>query len=165
MKKLHTLLSAALLTVVTLTVSAGKRAAANTDWEVATSIAAGDIVTITNVEDQKELGSLGLFGTTTAGTTADYKGVPNGSFPLMVVEGCQEGTFAFMTQDGKYLAWEFASANSLTPSDVINANSSWTVTIEDGKAVIKNAFNGNRTIQYSALQMCRGEACPLLPGS
>ena len=152
MKKLHTLLSAALLTVVTLTVSAGKRAAANTDWEVATSIAAGDIVTITNVEDQKELGSLGLFGTTTAGTTADYKGVPNGSFPLMVVEGCQEGTFAFMTQDGKYLAWEFASANSLTPSDVINANSSWTVTIEDGKAVIKNAFNGNRTIQYSALQ-------------
>ena len=152
MKKLHTLLSAALLTVVTLTVSAGKRAAANTDWEVATSIAAGDIVTITNVEDQKELGSLGLFGTTTAGTTADYKGVPNGSFPLMVVEGCQEGTFAFMTQDGKYLAWEFASANSLSPSDVINANSSWTVTIEDGKAVVKNVYNGNRTIQYSALQ-------------
>ena len=149
MKKLHTLLSVALLTVVALAVSAGKRAAASTGWEVATSIAAGDIVAITNAEAQKELGGIELFGATRAGIAADYKGVPNGAFPLMVVEGCQKGTFAFMTLDGKYLAWEFATANSLSPSDVINANSSWRVTFEDGKAVIANVDNSSCKLQYS----------------
>ena len=150
MKKLHTLLSAALLCLVALAVSAGQRAAAAADWEVATSLTIDEVVLITNAESQKELDGIQLYGATRAGRSADYKGVPNGAFPLIVVEGSQEGTFAFMTPDGKYLAWDFATANSLNTSDVLNANSSWRVTFEDGKAVIRNVDNGTHLLQYNA---------------
>ena len=150
MKKLHTLLSAALLTVFAIAVSAGQRAAAAADWEVITSLAVDDVVLITNAEAQKELDGIRLFGATRAGKSADYKDVPNGAFPLIVAEGIEEGTYAFITPDGKYLAWDFATANSLNTSDVINANSSWRVTFEDGKAVIRNVDDGTHLLQYNA---------------
>ena len=150
MKKLHTLLSAALLCLVALAVSAGQRAAAAADWEVVTSLTIDEVVLITNAESQKELDGIQLYGATRAGKSADYKDVPNGAFPLIVAEGIEEGTYAFITPDGKYLAWDFATANSLNTSDVLNDNSSWRVTFEDGKAVIRNVDDGTHLLQYNA---------------
>ena len=152
MKKLHTLLSAALLCLVALAVSAGQRAATVADWEVITSLTIDDVVLITNAEAQKELDGIRLFGATRAGKSADYKDVPNGAFPLIVAEGIEEGTYAFITPDGKYLAWDYPTANSLNTSDVLNANSSWRVTFEDGKAVIRNVDKDSRKLQYSVAQ-------------
>ena len=150
MKKLHILLSVALLCLVALAVSAGQRAAAAADWEVITSLAVDDVVLFTNADAQKELDGIQLYGATRAGKSADYKDVPNGAFPLIVAEGIEEGTYAFITPDGKYLAWDFATANSLNTSDVLNANSSWRVTFEDGKAVIRNVDDGTHLLQYNA---------------
>ena len=150
MKKLHILLSAVLLCLVALAVSAGQRAATVADWEVITSLTIDEVVLITNADAQKELDGIQLYGATRAGRSADYKGVPNGAFPLIVAEGIEEGTYAFITPDGKYLAWDFATANSLNTSDVLNANSSWRVTFEDGKAVIRNVDDGTHLLQYNA---------------
>ena len=119
---------------------------ANAAWEKTTTIAVGDVVVLAFDNDNaaKELS-----GVTTIGTVVDYTTAPEGLYPLTVVAGSTDNTFAFKTTDGTYLSW--ASGNSLTTSEEVTNASSWTVTFtEAGAADIYNVGTTSRKLQYNA---------------
>lgn len=121
--------------------------AANDSYEKATSIAVGDTVVLVYEKGNKELSAISDTSTK-YGIGANYTDAPAGAFPLTVVEGSTEGSFAFQTADGKYLYW--TSGNSLNVNGTLNANTSWTVTFDaDGNAVITNTKDTSRIIYWN----------------
>lgn len=117
-------------------------------WEKATSIAVNDVIIIAvdNGTVTKELSGI-KNGNAPIGDVADYSGTPAGVFPLTVVAGSQEGSFAFKNGN-KYLSW--STGNSLTVSEEVNDNSSWTVTFNDGVPTINNVQTTTRDLSYNA---------------
>ncbi len=118
-------------------------------WEKATEIAVGDVVVLAvdNGTVTKELSTVTTSGTT-IGQVVDYESIPAGVYPLTVVAGTDEGTFAFKNSDGAYLAW--SSGNSLKTIAEIEASSSWTATYNNGKWDIYNVGTTDRKLQYNA---------------
>ena len=83
------------------------------------------------------------------GIGAEYTDGIVGLYTLTIVAGSKDGTVAFLTADGKYLAW--TSGNSLKTVDAISDNASWTITFDDdGNAIIKNAADETRQLQWNA---------------
>lgn len=113
----------------------------------ASSIAVGDVVILAAEKDtaKKQLNAVDGIGTVT-----DYSTSPDVSVaPLTVEAGSQNGTFA-LKLGTKYLSW--TSGNSLTTSDEINDNSSWTITFNGTTPTIKNVKDDTRKLQYNASQ-------------
>ena len=138
-----------LIGLMLMTVGSGNAFA--TEWEKATSIAVGDVVllTVDNGTVTKEL--TGISTTSTKyGTVADYTGTPAGTYPLTVVAGSAEGSFAFQAPETDYLYWQ--SGNSLSTSLSIGDDSSWTVSFDGTTATITNVGTTSRTLQYNAGQ-------------
>ena len=116
-------------------------------WKKATSIAVGDTIVI--VCEAKSMQLNGISTTSTKyGLGVSYTDTPVGVYTLTVVAGSTDGTFAFKTEDGKYLTW--TSGNSLNVATSITANSSWNVTFSNGNAIIKNASDSTRQLQWNA---------------
>ena len=113
----------------------------------ATSIAVGDVVYLVCESKGMELSSISTTSTK-YGIGVAYTGTPAGAMKLTVVAGSTSGTYAFKTEDGKYLYW--TSGNSLATDATLNANTSWTVTFSNGNAVIKNAKDSSRQIYWNA---------------
>ena len=124
-----------LIGLMLMTVGSGSAFA--TEWEKATSIAVGDVVllTVDNGTVTKEL--TGISTTSTKyGMVEDYTDTPAGTYPLTVVAGSAEGSFAFQTPETDYLYWY--SGNSLSTSLSIGDDSSWTVSFDGTTATITN---------------------------
>ena len=114
--------------------------------EKATSIAVGDEVILVYEEGSKELN--GIAGSSTKyGEGADYTNTPEGAYLLEVVAGSTGGTFALKHEDN-YLQW--TSGNSLNTQTSIDENSSWTITFSGGNAIIKNAADATRSLQWNS---------------
>ena len=79
-------------------------------WQKATSIAVGDVVTLVYEKSKMELSAISTTSTK-YGTGVAYTNAPAGVMKLTVVAGSTNGTYAFKTEDGKYLYW--TSGNSL----------------------------------------------------
>ena len=116
-------------------------------WQKATSIAVDDVITL--VYDNSTALS-GISNTSTKyglGEATIQDGIDDGAMKLTVVAGSTAGTYAFKTEDGKYLTW--TSGNSLNVSATSSANTSWTVTFEEGNAIILNAADATRKLQWN----------------
>ena len=118
-------------------------ASGNPTWQKADSIAVGDVVTLVYETGKKELSSISSYGTGVAYTSA-----PAGVMKLTVVAGSTAGTYAFKTEDGKYLYW--SSSNSLNLNATLSVNTSWKVTFSGGNVIIQNAKDNARKIQWNA---------------
>ena len=83
------------------------------------------------------------------GIGQSYSDTPADTYALTVVQGYTSDTYAFKTSDGKYLYW--TSGNSLATNATLNANTSWKVAFDSsGNAIIQNAKNNNRKLQWNA---------------
>lgn len=139
MKKLFTLALMALM---------GVSAWADT-WEKATSIAVGDEVVLAYEDDNITKELTGISGNSTKiGTATAYTTTPACTYPLTVEAGSATGSFAFKTNDNKYLYW--GSGNSLNVNATLNENTSWTVSFTDGAATIINVKDNTRYLQFNA---------------
>ena len=133
--------------VSSLAMLCGTGFAANS-WEKATSLSVGDVVLLA-VDNGTVAKELSGFGDGSYGSAVDYVGTPNGVYPLSIVAGSGEGSFAFKTSSDTYLSW--SSGNSLkTDAEVADA-SSWTIVFDgDGNATITNVGATDRVLQYNA---------------
>ena len=112
----------------------------------ADSIAVGDVVYF--VCESKGYEMSGFNGTSYA-TGEAYGDNATGKYAWTVVAGSEEGTFAFVNADGKYMCW--TSSNSLKAVDQLDVNSSWNVTFDDaGNVVVLNAKDSARKLQWNA---------------
>ena len=102
----------------------------------------GDTVALVIESKKMELGSVDGIGNGVA-----YTDAPIGVYPLSVVAGSASGTYAFKTPDGKYLNW--SSGNSLNTATTVSVNSSWKVTFDSGNAIILNAKDNTRKLQWN----------------
>ncbi|MBQ7470859.1 MAG: chitobiase/beta-hexosaminidase C-terminal domain-containing protein [Prevotella sp.] len=116
-------------------------------WEKTTTIAVGDVVllAVENANGTQELSGV----SSNLGTCADYTTTPEGVYPLTVVEGASEGTFAFKN-DSYYLAFTASNKNYLNTSETLDDKSSWNVSFnEDGTVKISNVAADTRVIQWN----------------
>ena len=119
-------------------------------WEKATAIAVDDVLVLAvdNGTVAKELNGISTTATP-YGLALDYTDTPAAVYPLTVVAGSTDGSFAFKNAEGKYLVW--TSGNSLTVAEEVADASSWTVTFsEAGTADIYNVGTTSRKLQYNA---------------
>ena len=119
-------------------------------WEKLTNtseLQVGDLIVFVYEKGKMELSS---FSTTSTvyGIGTEFETLPNGIIVFEVVEGSAEDTIAFKNGD-KYLCWE--SGNSLSMNVTLNANTSWTVSVdENGNATVSNAKDNTRKLQWNA---------------
>ena len=119
-------------------------------WEKLTSkteLKVGDFIVFAYENGKMELSS---FSTTKTiyGIGTEFNTLPNGTMTFEVVKGFTTGTIAFKNGD-KYLYW--TSDNSLDMNDTLNANTSWTVSVdENGNATVLNAKDNTRKLQWNA---------------
>lgn len=117
-------------------------------YEKATDIAVGDTVVL--VYEPKFMELSGISTTTTKygiGASYENNGYVAPLMPLEVVQGSQEGTFAFKN-GSNYLYYN--SGNSLDVSTSITDKSSWTVTFDtEGNAIITNVATTSRIIRWN----------------
>ena len=116
-------------------------------WEVATSIAAGDVVVLCNQACTYELNGISTTSTTYGILASVENKTPANLYPLTIEAGASDGTFSFKNGT-KYLSW--SSGNSLASSTTKDKNSSWTVSISNGVATIRNSSDASRYLQYNA---------------
>ena len=140
MKKIVAILAAALMLMSALPMAV---MAADT-YELATSIEVGDTVVLACNAKSMELSSMAA----KYGNGVAYTSAPAGVYTLTVEAGASDGTYAFKTPDGVYLSW--SSSNSLITSTAVNANSSWKVTFDGDNAIILNAKDNARKLQWNA---------------
>ena len=129
-----------------------ENAPAEKAWSKASSIAVGDVVTLVCETKGMEYNGLNStnVGTNTYGNGVAYTDNIAGTVKLTVVAGATEGTYAFMTEDGTYLAW-VSGKNNLTSKTAIDNYCSWTVTFDaNGDAVILNVADSARKLQWNA---------------
>lgn len=124
-------------------------AQAVTKWEKLTddsNLKIGDVVIFVYEDSKMELSSFST-SSTIYGIGEEYDTIPKGLMPFEVVEGSTSGTVAFKNGD-KYLYW--TSGNSLDMNGTLSKNTSWTVTVENENATVKNANDQTRVIQWNA---------------
>lgn len=144
MKKLISILLVAVLILGMFPATALTAFAADT-YENATSIAVGDTVILVCESKGMEMSTI---GSQKYGEGKAYSGTPTGLVPLTVEEGYTTGTYSFKAPAGTYLYW--TSGNYLQLNGNKTANTSWTVEFSSGNAVIKNAKDTSRQIQWNA---------------
>ena len=115
----------------------------------ASTLAAGDEVLIVYEGDNVALGAQnGSYRSAVGVSISNYTIANSASATVLTLrQGNSSGTWAF--QDGeKYLA-SVSSGNTITTVNNINANSSWTVSITEGKARITAQAGGSTLLQYN----------------
>ena len=115
-------------------------------WEKATSIAAGDVVLLVCESKKMELSSISTTSTK-YGIGVAYTTSPAGAYELTVEAGSSSGTYS-LKNGSNYLYW--SSGNSLATNATKSANSSWSITFNNGNATIKNAKDATRIIGWNA---------------
>ena len=115
-------------------------------WEKATSIAAGDVVLLVCESKKMELSSISTTNTK-YGIGIAYTTSPAGAYELTVEAGNSSDTYS-LKNGSTYLYW--SSGNSLATSATKSANSSWSITFNNGNATIKNAKDATRIIGWNA---------------
>ena len=143
MKKIVALLAVALMLCSILPLSVF---AADT-YELATSIEVGDTVVLAVNSKKMELNGISTTSTK-YGLGVAYTGAPVGAYALTVEEGYTAGTYSFKCPNGQYLYW--TSGNSLNTNATKNANTSWNVSFSGDNAVITNAKDNARKLQWNA---------------
>ena len=143
MRKIIAVLAAALMLFSILPISA---MAADT-YELASSIAVGDTVVLACTSKSMELNGISTTSTK-YGLGVAYTGAPVGAYALTVEEGYTAGTYSFKCPNDQYLYW--TSGNSLNTNATKNANTSWTVEFSGDNAIIKNAKDTARQLQWNA---------------
>lgn len=119
------------------------------NWEKATSIAVGDVVVLAYESESITKELTGISTTSTKyGLAAEYTASPACTYPLTVEAGSAAGSFAFKTKDNSYLYW--SSANSLNVNATLSDNTSWTVSFDNGAAIIKNVKDNTRILQFNS---------------
>ena len=118
----------------------------------ATTVAIGDQVVIVQVDNNTtELTGFRSDKTITDannyGTYAAYSTTPAGSLVWTVEEGANSGTFAF--KNGNYYLNLGDNDNHLNCSATKNANSSWTITESNDRAVVTNVQYDSRKIMWN----------------
>lgn len=116
-------------------------------WEAATSIAAGDVVVLCNQACTYELNGISTTSTTYGILASVEDETPANLYPLTIEAGASDGTFSFKNGT-TYLSW--SSGKSLASSTTKNNNSSWTVSISEGVATIRNKSDNTRYLQYNS---------------
>ncbi len=112
------------------------------------AIAVGDIIVLAYVNGDAKWELTGW--NNNIGIASTFDTVVSGTYALEVVAGASEGTVAFKTPDGKYLAYN-VSGNKVGIADSVDATASWTVTFDaDGRAVITNAATAERVLQFNS---------------
>ena len=126
---------------------------AQLDIELASSISVGDTVYLGCSAASTQYN--GPSSTATIyGLYSEYTTKPNtNTYALEVCAGSGDNTYAFKIKEGthadEYLAW--LDGNSLSTSNTLNSNSSWTVSIDgDNNASIANAADNTRVIWWNA---------------
>lgn len=132
--------------VLTVLFTLGVGSMLGATWEKATSISAGDVVLLVCESKNYELKSFTTSGTI-YGEGDAYSTTPEGLYELTVEAGSSDGTFSFKN-GSKYLYW--SSENSLATNATKSANTSWTITFSNGNAIIKNAKDATRQLQWNA---------------
>ena len=79
-------------------------------------------------------------------TTNDGKALTDIGDAKVLTVGKNGDSYTF-SYDGNYLYW--SSGNSLATSSSVTENSSWTITISNGVATIKNVKDNTRILQYN----------------
>ena len=115
-------------------------------WEKATSIAAGDVVLLVCESKTMELSSISTTSTK-YGIGVSYTTSPAGAYELTVEAGSSTDTYS-LKNGSTYLYW--SSGNSLATNATKSANSSWSITFNNGNATIKNAKDATRIIGWNA---------------
>ena len=122
--------------------------------EKADSIAVGDTVYLACDAVSKQYSGPSAATATAFGNGVEFTTKPDADvYALEVVAGSAENSFAFKIKSGdykdKYLNW--ASGNTLSVSETLDANSSWTVTIsgENKNALIANVADSAREIWWN----------------
>lgn len=115
-------------------------------WEKATSIAAGDVVLLVCESKKMELSSISTTSTK-YGIGVAYTTSPAGAYELTVEAGNSSGTYS-LKNGSNYLYW--SSGNSLATNTTKSANTSWSITFNNGNATIKNATDATRIIGWNA---------------
>ena len=78
-----------------------------------------------------------------------YTDAVTGAAKLTLVAGTKEGTFAFLTEDGKYLA-AVGNQNKFTAKTTLDDYCSWTITFNYwGDVIITNVGDTSRVIQWN----------------
>ena len=143
MKKIVAILAVALMLCSILPLSVF----AEDTYELATSIEVGDTVVL--VCESKKMELSGISTTSTKyGLGVAYSSTPAGAYVLTVEAGSTSGTYSFKCPNGQYLYW--TSGNSLATNATKSANTSWTVTFSGNNAIIKNAKDTARQLQWNA---------------
>ncbi len=142
MKKIVAILAVALMLCSILPLSV---MAADT-YELATSLNVGDTVVLAYKNSKMELSGISTTSTK-YGTGVAYTTAPTGAYALIVEEGYTSGTYSFKCPNGQYLYW--TSGNSLNTYATKNANTSWKVSFSGDNAVITNAKDSSRKIQWN----------------
>ena len=117
-----------------------------------TTVAFGDQVVIIQIDDEKtELTGFrsdkAITDANNYGTYAAYSTTPAGTLVWTVEEGANTGTLAF--KNGNYYLNLGDNDNHLSCSATKNANSSWTVTESDDRAVVTNVQYDSRKIMWN----------------
>ena len=118
-------------------------------FKKATSISVGDVVILVAEGVGSKAGiELTSISTTSTkyGIGTEYETTPAGTYAFEVVAGNSTGTFAFKNGTN-YLYW--TSGNSLNVNATLSDNTSWSVTFDNGNAVILNASDNNRQIWWN----------------
>jgi len=143
MRKIIAVLAAALMLFSILPMAVF---AADT-YELASSIAVGDTVVLACTSKSMELNGISTTSTK-YGVGVAYTGAPVGAYALTVEEGYTAGTYSFKCPNNQYLYW--TSGNSLATNASKSANTSWTVVFSGDNAIIKNAKDTARQLQWNA---------------
>jgi len=143
MRKIVAIVAAVLMLLSVMPIAAF---AADT-YELATSIEVGDTVVLVCKDKSMELNGISTTSTK-YGLGVAYTTAPAGAYALTVEEGYTAGTYSFKCPNGQYLYW--TSGNSLNTNATKNANTSWTVTFSGDNAIIKNAKDTARQLQWNA---------------
>lgn len=133
-----------------------------------TSLTYNDVVIITSSEKNVSFGDI----KNKQGQEVPFSGNPVDGRKFVVKAGSKAGSFAFLTTDGDYLAWN--SGNTITTSTEINSNSSWDVSRWDNDKThffmantagifryLVNGISDNDFATYGVLSMIFTDTAPL----
>lgn len=114
-------------------------------WSKATSVEVGDKVIFVCEDASSEMTAISTTSTK-YGVGTEYDGTPAGTYAFDVVNGKTTGTLAFKNGDNFLYG---TNTNSLNVNSTLDDNTSWNVSIANGKATIKNVASSSRQIWWN----------------
>lgn len=123
-----------------------------------TSVSVGDTVTFVCESEGTQLSGIA----SSIGQYVFYSTSPADIFMFQLEEGSETNSFA-LKHDDKYLSWTGNGAN-ISLVDEITTNSSWTISFDEGNAVVSNAGLDGEEHRYIAWNHSSPRFAPYLSG-